>query len=169
MIKEYLLIAIIGLFLASSVLNYFAGPVVISLTNPVQFLAPAVISKYPFTAVEIGLRTLAIFLSLILALSLIEKNYFPKAVISLFLGALGIFYAIQQIATFGRVTPIQWTLSFAYAGFMLILAIVYYLIRGIIEGVYIGLTKGKKSEGPEPIEEKEETSKFWDNSPPPSA
>lgn len=141
--KEYLLITAIGLFLASSVLNYFAGPVVISVKNPLQFLAPVVLSKYPFTAVEISLKTMALFLSLILALSLMEKNYFLKAIISFVLGALGILYAIQQIATHSRVTPIQWTLSFAYIGFTLIPAIGYYLIRGIIEGTYTKLTKNK--------------------------
>lgn len=145
MIKEYLLITIVGLFLASYVLNYFAGPVVISVKNPLQFLTTASLSKYPFTAVEIGLRTIALFLSLILALSLMEKNYFLKAIIALVLGALGILYAIQQIATFSRVTPIQWTLSFAYTGLILLPAIGYYLIRGLIEGVFLGLTKDKSS------------------------
>lgn len=145
MIKEYLLITIVGLFLASYVLNYFAGPVTISLKNPLQFLTTAALSKYPFTAVEIGLRTIALFLSLVLLLSLIEKKYFLKAAISLVLGALGILYAIQQIATFSRVTPIQWTLSFAYTGFALLPLIGYYLIRGLIEGVYGGLTKDKPS------------------------
>lgn len=167
--KEYLLITVVGLFLAASVLNYFAGPVVISVKDPLQFLTPLFLHKYPFTAMEIGLRTIALFLSIILALSLMEKKYFLKAASSLFLGALGIFYAIQQIATFGRVTPIQWTLAFAYAGFTLLPAIVYYLIRGLVEGAYNGLTKGK-TKGPEPFGSKpqgrrpaegKETSKFW--------
>ena len=151
--KEYLLITVAGLFLASYVLNYFAGPVVISVKNPLQFLTTASLSKYPFTAVEIGLRTLALFLSLILVFSLMEKNYFLKAIISLIVGTLEILYAIQQIATLSRLTPIQWTLSFAYAGLTLLPAIVYYLIRGVIEGVFIRLTKDKK----------EDAGNFWDS------
>ncbi len=150
--KEYLLITVVGFFLASYVLNYFAGPVVISVKNPLQFLTTASLSKYPFTAVEIGLRTLALFLSLIFVLSLIEKNYFLKAIISLIVGALEILYAIQQMATLSRLTPIQWTLSFAYAGLTLLPAIVYYLIRGVIEGIFTKLTK-----------DKEEAGEFWDS------
>ena len=97
--KEYLFLAVIGFFLAAHVINYFAGPVVISVKNPLQFLTTASLSKYPFTAVEIALKTIALSLSLILLLSLMEKNYFLKAVILLIAGTLGILYAIQQIAT----------------------------------------------------------------------
>jgi len=155
--KEYFSLVIIGIFLAAYVLNYLAGPVVISLKNPWQFLTTVSLSKYPFTAVEISLKTIALFLSLILALSLIEKNYFLKAIITLILGALGILYAIQQIATSSRVTPIQWTLSFAYAGLTLIPAIGYYLMRGVIESVYGKLTKNKpQSRPPSPESEKKE-------------
>ena len=152
--KEYLLITVVGFFLASYVLNYFAGPVVISVKNPLQFLTTATLSKYPFTAVEIGLRAIALFLSLIFVLSLMEKNYFLKAISSLIVGALEILYAIQQMATLSRLTPIQWTLSFAYAGLLSLPAIVYYLIRGVIEGVFSRLTKDKK-----------ETGGFWDKKP----
>jgi hypothetical protein len=167
--KEYLFLVVVGFFLASYVLNFLAGPVSIALKSPFQFLTAASLSKYPFTAVEIALRTIALSLSLILILSLMEKNYLLKAVIVLIAGALGILYAIQQIATSARMTPIQWTLAFCYAGFLSLPAIIYYLIRGAVEGAYQGLTKSKprpqtssseskKSEK----EEKGDTSDFWE-------
>jgi len=144
--KEYFIVAIIGLFLAASALNYFAGPVIISLKNPLQFLTLNYLSKFPFTAVEILLRALAVFLSIVLILSFIEKNYFLKAAIALVVGALGVLYAIQQIATYGRVTPIQWTLSFAYAGIALVPAIGYYLIRGLISNISQKVTKKRSGD-----------------------
>jgi len=157
--KEYFFLVIVGFFLASYVLNFLAGPVSLALKSPFQFLAAASLAKYPFTAVEIALKTIALALSLVLMLSLIEKNYLLKAVIVLIAGALGILYAIQQIATATRVTPIQWTLAFGYAGFLLSPALIYYLIRGAVEGAYQGLTKSKprhqssdsekRTEGPE--------------------
>jgi hypothetical protein len=122
------------------------------------------LAKYPFTAVEIALKTIALFLSLILILSLMEKNYLLKAVIVLIAGALGILYAIQQIATAARVTPIQWTLAFCYAGFLSLPAIIYYLIRGAIEGAYQGLTKSKPRHQPPDSETKEEKDdKIWED------
>lgn len=127
-------------------------------------MTKANLAQYPFTAVEIGLRTIALFLSLTLLLSLIEKKYFLKAGIALAASALGILYAIQQIATAARVTPIQWTLSFAYAGLILPLAIIYYLVRGIVEGIYQGLTKDKRSQTATTElkgKDKESASEFW--------
>lgn len=168
--KEYLFLVVVGFFLASYVLNFLAGPVIISLKSPFQFLLAANLAKYPFTAVEIALKTIALALSLILILSLMEKNYLLKAVIVLIAGAMGILYAIQQIATSTRVTPIQWTLAFAYAGFLLSPAIIYYLIRGVVEGAYEGLTKNKprhqapssESKKSEKKEEKEDNG-FWES------
>jgi len=141
--KEYFFLVIVGFFLASYVLNFLAGPVSLALKSPFQFLAATNLAKYPFTAVEIALKTIALALSLILILSLMEKNYLLKAVIVLIAGAMGILYAIQQIATAAQVTPIQWTLAFCYAGFLSLPAMIYYLIRGAIEGAYQGLTKSK--------------------------
>ena len=164
--KEYLFLVVVGFFIASYVLNFLAGPVSIALKSPFQFLTAVSLSKYPFTAVEIALRTIALFLSLILILSLMEKNYLLKAVIVLIAGALGILYAIQQIATATRVTPIQWTLAFCYAGFLSLPMIIYYLIRGAVEGAYQGLTKSKPrpqtSSSASDEKEKKETSDFWE-------
>jgi hypothetical protein len=169
--KEYFFLVIVGFFLASYVLNFLAGPVSLALRSPFQFLTATNLAKYPFTAVEIALKTITLTLSLVLILSLIEKNYLLKAVVVLIAGALGILYAIQQIATSARVTPVQWTLAFCYAGFLLSPAIIYYLIRGVIEGAYQGLTKNKpqfqttssESKKSEKKEEEKETVDFWES------
>ncbi len=168
--KEYFFLVVVGFFLASYVLNFLAGPVALSLKSPFQFLTASTLSKYPFTAVEIALKTIALSLSLILILSLMEKNYLLKAVIALIIGTLGVLYAIQQVATSTRVTPLQWTLAFCYAGFLFPPVIVYYLIRGVIEGAYQGLTKNKpqfqavssRSEKSKKKKEEEETDDFWE-------
>jgi len=146
--KEYLLFVVAGLFLASYVLNMVAGPVKIDITSPAQFLNPNIVSRYPFTTVEIFIRALALAMGVIVFLSFIEKKYFPKMTTCIILGGLGILYAIQQLANQGKITPLQWTLAFAGAGVMLILPIIYYLIRGVIEGIFTGLTKKKNSFSP---------------------
>ena len=164
--KEYLLLVVAGLFIASYVLNMFAGPVKLNLTSPVQFLNPNIISRYPFTAVEIFVRALALAMGIVVFLSFIEKKYFPKMATCIILGGLGVLYAIQQLANQGKITPLQWTLAFAGAGVMLVPPIIYYLVRGIIEGIYTGLTKNKTSSPPpqtttESGENSEVKKKFW--------
>lgn len=162
--KEYFFLVVVGFFLASYVLNFLAGPVSLILKSPFQFLTAANLAKYPLTAVEIALKTITFALFLVLILSLMEKNYLLKAVIVLIVGALGILYAIQQIATSARVTPIQWTLALGYAGFLLLPAIAYYLIRGAIEGAYQGLTKSKPRHQPSDSKKKEkEDDNVWED------
>ena len=165
--KEYLLLVVAGLFIASYVLNMFAGPVKLNLTSPVQFLNPNIISRYPFTAVEIFVRALALAMGIVVFLAFIQKKYFAKMATCIILGGLGILYAIQQLANQGRITPLQWTLAFAGAGVMLVPPIIYYLVRGIIEGIYSGLTKNKTPSPPPQIstseneENAEVKKKFW--------
>lgn len=139
--QEYFLVGAVGLFIAAQVLHSVAGPVKINITNPLQFLSPAITSRYPLTTVEVFIRALALAITIILLLSFINKKYFFKMATCIVLGGIGILYAIQQLANQGRLTPLQWTLAFALGGMMLLPAIAYFLIRGIIEGIYYGVTK----------------------------
>jgi predicted membrane protein len=140
--------------------------VMIIIKNPLNFLSPVNLAKFPFTAVAVGLRSLAILLSAVLALSLIEKMFFVKAIVLLFLGALAELYSIQQVATGMRTTSIQWTLSLSLGGLTFILPIIYYVLRGIIESLHSTLVKGEKPAAPiaptvsKPVPEKK-SDDFW--------
>jgi len=130
--KEYFLVTAFAFFVLAYVLDYFAGPVSITLTNPLVFLSKNYLNSYPLTAFAIFIRALGLFISLALLLSTIEKQYFIKAFSVFVIGVLAELYAVQQIATGMRTTSIQWTLSIAYAGISLLVAIIYYLLAAII-------------------------------------
>jgi hypothetical protein len=157
--KEIALVAAVILFGLAYGLDYIAGPVSIRVKDPVEFFSNPVISKYPLTAVAVSIRSIAILTSLVLILSLIEKKYLLKVFISLFIGGIFELYAIQQIATGGRTTPIQWTLAFSYAGFLLLPAIIFYIIKGIITGIKDKLGVKDEKTYPQPIFEDKEKDK----------
>src|SRR4030043_1400691 len=141
MVKEISLIVTIALFIIAYAIDFFSGKVTLVARNPIVFLSSDTISRYPFTVLAIGIRTLGIFLSLILALTLMEKKYFSKAGISLFLAVVAEAYAIQQMATGVRTTPLQWTLSIAYTGALLIPMILIFIFLGIMSSIHRVLTK----------------------------
>ena len=142
--KEYLVVTTLGLFALAYALDYFAGPVSISVKNP--FVLGNTIDKYPFTTVGIIARSFAIMFSVTLILSLASSS-FAKAIVAFFLAGLFELYAIQQLATASRMTTVQWTLSIAYGGLLLIIPIIYYLISGVVTGLHRSLTGEKQGEG----------------------
>jgi hypothetical protein len=134
--KENFLVVVAALYILAYVLDHLAGPVSIIVKNPFAFLSSVYLTKFPFTAVAIGSRPLALTFSLILLFSFVNGAYFIKALVFFFLGTLAELYAVQQIATGMRMTPIQWTLSFAYSGLILIIPIIYYLLRGMVGSLH---------------------------------
>jgi len=134
--KEYLLVLVIALFVLSSVLDSLSGPLKLALKNPFYFLKPAVIAVYPFTAVSIGMKTTFLFISALLALSVIEKKYLAKGVFLLFLSALLELYSIQQIATGSQRITLEWSIALAFSGVALILPAVLYFVMGIIKLIH---------------------------------
>ncbi|PJC22674.1 hypothetical protein COV28_02160 [candidate division WWE3 bacterium CG10_big_fil_rev_8_21_14_0_10_48_23] len=155
--KEYWVVVAISLFVLSSALESFAGPVQLEIANPFAFLSQNYLSVYPLTAAAIGVRALALLVSALLVVSLIEKQYFLKAAILLAVGMVAEAYAVQQLATGMEFTPIQWTLSLAYAGILLLPAILCYFLMGVLGGLSTRL-----SGEPEEKEEKEESQKRID-------
>lgn len=133
--KEYFLVATFAFFGLAYVLDYFAGPISFALTTPLTFLTKSYLNSYPLTAFAVAIRALAIFISLLLLFSVIEKQYFVKAFTIFVIAVLVELYAVQQIATGMRTTSIQWTLSFSYAGIFLATAIIYFIIAGIINSL----------------------------------
>lgn len=130
--KEVWLVVAIVAFLLSYLIDRLAGPVVITVGNPVAFLtSPVLLNLYPFTAAAILIRSIGIFVSAMLTVSILEKQYFTKAVALFFVGILAEFYAIQQLANGFKMTTIQWTLSIAYGSILLILGIITLLLKGV--------------------------------------
>lgn len=119
-------------FLVSWLIDSITGPISIMFNNPIAFLTSKIIlQKYPFTATGIVIRTFALFVSSMLAMSLIKQKYFTKALALFLVGLVAEFYAIQQLATGYHLTTIQWTLSIAYASLTLIIGIFYLILMGI--------------------------------------
>lgn len=148
--KEYTLVTVIGLFLFAYILDLVSGPIGVVIRNPIVFLTPEILSRYPLTAVGIFARAFAVAVSVFLLMSVMEKKYFLKAIIVLIVTALSELYAIQQLATGLRTTPIQWTLSISYAGAIMAPALAFYIVKGIVWGVK---EKVSPEKGPVPLEE----------------
>lgn len=143
--KEIWIVIAAVAFLVAWLIDRLGGPVSILVGNPIAFLQSSVLlHKYPFTATAIIIRTAAIFISSMLALSIIEKRYFTKAVILFFVGLLAEFYAIQQLATGSHITNIQWTLSIAYASLSLVIGI----LAMILQGIWSLFNKGEEKAAP---------------------
>lgn len=143
---EYLLFISIGLFAASYALNFIAGPVAISIKHPFQFFDFFILSRYPLTSVEIIIKALAIISAMLFLTSLIEKKFLLKSIIFTILSGIGFLYSLQQLANQGRLTPIQWTISFALTSLFSLPFIFYFLIRGIVEGIFFSFKKEKNKE-----------------------
>lgn len=142
--KEYSLVTAAVFFLISYLIDRLAGAVHFVVKNPLVFITQSVYLDYPFTSFAIALKALGLFITVVLLLSFIEKAYFAKASIVFFLAFFGELYAIQQTATRGITTPIQWTLAFAYAGILLIVPIVYYILKGAVLSLHSGLSEKKE-------------------------
>ena len=143
--KEYSLVTAAVFFLISYLIDRLAGAVHIVVKNPLVFITQSVYLDYPFTSFAIALKALGLFIMVALLLSFIERAYFTKASIAFFLAFFGELYAIQQTATRGTATPIQWTLAFAYTGILLIAPIVYYTLKGLLLSLHSSLSGGERS------------------------
>ena len=146
--KEIILAVAAGLFLLAYVLDFFAGPLKLQITNPIIFLTLGYFNLYPMTFVAVIARSVALMLSVALVLSLIEKQYFKKLAVCAFLTFLAEIYAFQQLATGAIVTPLLWTLSISYAGAELLILMVYYIVAGI---AHLLMPKEEKEEKDEPV------------------
>jgi hypothetical protein len=139
--KELFFVIAICLFLAVYAMDYLAGSVRLTARNPIVFLTSDQISKFPLTFAAIVLRSLALFITTVLTLSLVEKRYFTKAIVTLVIIVIAEMYAVQQMATLGRLTTMQWTLSISYAGILLLPVVGFYILKGIVTAVKSGLKK----------------------------
>ncbi len=140
--KEYIAVAVLGLFVLGYVLDSVAGPVNLVLKSPFEFVNADVLSRVPFTAVSIVIKTIALFSGILLIFSFLQKKLLLKGVIIFFIAALFELYTIQQLAGGLTLIPIQWTLTLAATGLLLVVPAIIFFILGLF---YLIIDKTLKS------------------------
>lgn len=131
--KEITFVITLGLFLLAYALDYFAGNLNIIVASPIYFLSENYFKLYPMTFVAVIVRSTAIMLSVTLLLSVIDRQYFKKMTIALFLAFVAEIYSFQILATNSNITPLLWTLAISYAGALLVIPIIVYIVLGIAD------------------------------------
>ncbi|OGK27160.1 hypothetical protein A3D80_03000 [Candidatus Roizmanbacteria bacterium RIFCSPHIGHO2_02_FULL_40_13b] len=137
---EYFLTGAVGLVIFGYVLDILSGPLSLTIGSPFEFLTPVMLSTYPFTAVSVGVKTVAIFISIVITItSLGENKYSLQSVVVFILAALMELFAIQQIATHTNNISLQWNLSLAFSGVILVIPAIIYMILAIIKTAHKNL------------------------------
>lgn len=129
--KEIIFIVTVGLFLLAYALDYFAGSINLHITSPLIFLDQKYLTLYPMTFVAVISRAIALMLSVFLVLSLMDKKYFTKIIVAVFLAFVAEIYVFQSMATGARFSTTSWLLSFAFGGALIIVPIIIYFIAAI--------------------------------------
>lgn len=143
--KEYVLVVIVGLFIATYALDNLVKPISVNITNPYQFLGENYLTTYPLTTASTVIKVAALFLSPLWLFSFIEKKYAIKGAVLIVLAGLSQLYALQQTAAGLRMIPIEWILSISYAGALLFIPAVLFFVMGVVSGVHSALV-GEKGE-----------------------
>jgi hypothetical protein len=145
---EYVISTLIGLFIFGYVLDMVSGPFNLVLTSPFGFLQMAHLSKYPFTAVSIAAKTLAIFIATVLTIQTLSgPKHFLASTLFFVSAALMELYAIQQIATQAFLISLQWTLALSYAAVVLLIPCAIYLVIGTFKSAHRNLSSDSYGEG----------------------
>ena len=150
--QEYTIILIIGLFIASYVLEAIVQPLSLSLATPYHYLSIENLTTYPFSTTVIIVRAIGIFLAPIWLMSFFEKGYTTKAAIILVLAGLSQLYVLQELATGQQILPLEWSLAVSLAGLALVPMIPIFFLRSVLAKAHQSLTKednnevGKESE-----------------------
>lgn len=139
--KDYFWFTVIGLLIFGYVLDRISGPISLGIKNPYLFLKTTTLMTYPFTAVSIAAKAIALAGIALIGMSYFPKAYFVKATLLFFIAALGQLYTIQQLATNGKVTPIEWTLAIAYTGVILLPIILIHVLQGMFSSAHKAIVK----------------------------
>lgn len=151
--KEYVLIFIVGLFLLAYVLDTVVEPLEAVLASPYAYISSDVFSQYPFTGASIVIKAVGIFLTPLFLLSFMEKQYTAKGLILLIVAGLTQLYGIQELTTGAKLLPIEWTVSLALGGAILLIPMVFYFIRGTFSSVSKGIAEPL---GDDPFDEEDQ-------------
>ena len=115
------------------------NPLPLDLTSPYAFAQGQYFRHYPFTSTIIVIRGLAVFLTPLVIFSLFKKSFFAKGAICLVMAGLLQLYALQDIATNSATVPMEWALSLALGGILLLIPTVYYFFRGLTDSAHTSL------------------------------
>jgi len=137
--KEYLLVAVVGMYLLAYLLDAVVDPLKVTLPTPYHFLAPQFLTRFAFSTASIFIRALAIFLTPLFFFSFMDKNFTAKGLTLLILSVLMQLYALQDIATGAQIVPLEWALSISYGGAALLLPMVIYFIKGSLYSMHTKL------------------------------
>lgn len=137
--REYWVGAILGLFLLAYVLEAVANPLQLNLASPYAFAQGGHFTRYPFSTAIVVIRALAVFLTPLVIASLFKQAYFAKAISLLILSGLMQLYAVQDVVTGLSTVPLEWALSLALAGVMLLVPTLYYFFRGLAGSAQKGI------------------------------
>lgn len=133
--KEFFLIIIVGLFILSYVLDAVSNPLSLSLATPYHYFNQDTLTLYAFSTTSIIVKTLALFISILMIVSFI-KSGLAKGGSTLLISALLQLYALQAVATNSQVLPLEWSLSLTLTGLALIIPSILFLIVGIIKALH---------------------------------
>ncbi len=131
--KEHVAVMILGLFIFGYVLDYVAGPLNLNIKSPFAFFVSNMLQLYPFSAVSIFIKTVAIVSSVLLLFSFIEKNTFAKSLVLFVLAALFELYSIQAVVSGALLIQMQWILSLTASGILLLIFSLLFLVIGTIQ------------------------------------
>lgn len=151
--QEYVLVLIVGLFIAAYALEAIVQPLGIDLKTPYHFLDPKTLATYPFTTTVIVVRGIAIFLSPLWLMSFINKTYSLKSSVTFVLAGLSQLYVLQELATGNRILPLEWALSISLAGLCLVVPMIYYFLRSMLHSAHQKLVSSKEQDGDESDDE----------------
>ena len=154
--KEITFVVALCMFAFAYILDFIAGKITFVVKDPFMFLTNPILSQYPLTAAGVLIRTIAIFLTILVIFSIIKERYFTKALLSLAAAIFAEAYAIQQLTTGVRTTPVQWTLSIAYVGGLMLILVIYYILKGIFHGFSKVIGGEEKKDYPEPLLSKDD-------------
>ncbi len=134
--REYVVIIAVGLYILSYVLDVVGGSILSPIKNPFDLLSQQMLSTYPFTTVSVGFKTLAVVMSILIVLHMIEQKYLAKGAFLIFLSAMMELYSVQQLATSAVNLPVVWSVAISYSGILLLAPAAIYLIIGFAKIVH---------------------------------
>ncbi|MBI3290369.1 hypothetical protein HYZ78_03145 [Candidatus Microgenomates bacterium] len=131
--QEYTLLLIVGLLILAYVLDAVVNPLNINLPTPYHYFIPETMMSYSFTTTSIVIKAVAIFITPLWLLSFIGWNKKVKGSILLVLGGLMQLYSLQAVATNSKIIPLEWSLTLALAGAVMLIPAVLYFVTGFLD------------------------------------
>ncbi|MFC1654040.1 hypothetical protein ACFL1M_04300 [Patescibacteria group bacterium] len=130
--KEYVLIIIAGMFLLSYLLDAVVDPLPATFPTPYHYFNGPTLGKYAFSTTSILIRGMAFLLTPMWLISFFQFHPGAKGGIFLVTGSLMQLYALQEVATNAQVIPLEWAISLAFGGAILLIPAIFNILKGLI-------------------------------------